>query len=79
MVILFSTDLFFYNIIYYLDGGEFMKVKLFDFEHEQDLEKEINKFLTEKKVEVKDIQYQTSHFCFNGEQIYSFSCMILYK
>lgn len=56
-----------------------MKVKLFDFEHEQDLEDAINKFLSEKKIEIKDICYQTSHFAFNGEQIYSFSCLILYK
>lgn len=30
-----------------------MKVKLFDFEHEQDLEKAVNKFLTDGKIKVK--------------------------
>ena len=57
-----------------------MKVKLFDFEHEQDLEEAMNKFFEEHpKLEVKSIAYDTSHFAFNGEQIYSFSCLILYK
>lgn len=56
-----------------------MKVKLFDLEHEQDLEKAVNKFLTDGKIKVKDIQYQTSHFSLNGEQIYSFSCLICYE
>ncbi len=57
-----------------------MKAKLFDFEHEKDLEEALNKFLTEHpKLELKSIQYQTSHFGINGEQIYSFSCLILYK
>ncbi len=57
-----------------------MKAKLFDFEHEQDLEEALNKFFTEHpKLELKSLHYQTSHFAFNGEQIYSFSCLILYK
>ena len=54
-----------------------MKVKLFDFEHEEDLEEEVNKFIAD--IEVVDIKYQASHFECNGEQIYSFSCMIVYK
>lgn len=54
-----------------------MKVKLFDFEHEEDLEEAINKFICD--IEVIDIKYQVSHFDYNGEQIYSFSCMIVYK
>ena len=55
-----------------------MMVKLFDFEHENDLEKAVNNFLKDK-VEVINILYQTSHFSHNGEQIYSFSCLIFYK
>ncbi len=55
-----------------------MKVKIFDYEHEKDLENAVNSFLKDIK-DVEEIQYQTSHFCANGEQIYSFSCMILYK
>lgn len=57
-----------------------MKVKIFDFEHEQDLEEAINKFFLEHpKIEIKNILYNTSHFGINGEQIYSFSCLVLYK
>lgn len=54
-----------------------MKIKIFDYEHEEDLEKEVNKFISNK--EVVGIQYQTSHFEANGEQIYSFSCLIQYN
>ncbi|MCM1130638.1 MAG: sporulation protein Cse60 [Roseburia sp.] len=57
-----------------------MKVKLFDFEHEQDLEDALNNFFSEHpKIEIKNLCYQTSHFAINGEQIYSFSCLLLYK
>ena len=56
-----------------------MQVKLFDFEHEEDLEDAINLFLKEeKKIKVEKISYQVSNFGINGEQIYSFSCMILF-
>ncbi len=55
-----------------------MKVKLFDFEHEKDLEQAVNTFLKDKN-EIIEIQYQTSHFSFGNEQIFSFSCLILYK
>lgn len=53
-----------------------MKIKIFDFEHEEDLEKEVNKFILGK--EIVAIQYQACHFDSNGEQIYSFSCLIQY-
>ena len=57
-----------------------MKEKLFDFEHEADLEEALNKFFSEHpKMEIKNISYQTSHFAINGEQIYSFSCLLVYK
>ena len=39
-----------------------MKVKVFDFEHEKDLEEAINTFLGDKLIEVIDIKYQSSHF-----------------
>ncbi|MGM9969146.1 MAG: sporulation protein Cse60 [Anaeroplasma sp.] len=55
-----------------------MKVKIFDFEHEEDLEFAINNFLN-SNIELIDLKYQISHFSFNGEQIYSFSCLILYN
>ena len=54
-----------------------MKVKLFDFEHELDLENAINDFIDGKKV--LNIFYQTSHFQSLDEQVYSFSAMIVYE
>lgn len=57
-----------------------MRVKLFDFEHEEDLENAINSFLEdEKDIIIDKISYQVSNFGINGEQIYSFSCLILYR
>ena len=56
-----------------------MKVKIFDESHELDLEKSINEFLEEKKVEVIDIKYQVALSVFSEEQIYCFSAMIIYN
>lgn len=56
-----------------------MQVKIFDYEHERDLEDVINSFLNNKKIEVVDIKYQTSHFFAGNEQVFSFSALILYK
>ena len=57
-----------------------MEVKLFDFEHEEDLEDAINKFLKEEKnITIDKISYQVSNFGINGEQIYSFSCLIVFS
>ena len=54
-----------------------MKVKLFDFEDEKDLENAINDFL-DSTIEVIDIKYQVSASIFSEEQIYCFSAMIIY-
>lgn len=54
-----------------------MQVKIFDFENEEDLEEEINKFL-EKDIEVIDIKYSVSSAIFSEEQIFCFSAMIIY-
>ena len=57
-----------------------MEVKLFDFEHEEDLEVAVNKFLKEEiDITVDKISYQVSNFGINGEQIYSFSCLIVFR
>lgn len=53
-----------------------MKVKVFDFENEEDLEKNINDFIKDK--EVIDIKYQVAFDMSLEEQIYCFSCMIIY-
>lgn len=54
-----------------------MKVKLFDYEDEKDLESAINDFLDDD-MEVIDIKYQVSSCVFSEEQIYCFSAMIVY-
>lgn len=54
-----------------------MKVKIFDCEHELELENMINDFLEEHD-DVIDIKYQINSFMANDEQIYSFSAMIIY-
>ncbi|MDQ0975485.1 hypothetical protein F4694_004453 [Bacillus niacini] len=59
-----------------------IQVKLFDREHEKDLEKEMNRFLRgldEKKL--LDIKYNVAALPEDEEedQIYCFSAMIIYK
>lgn len=54
-----------------------MKVKIFDFEDESDLEKAINSFLKDD-MEVIDIKYSVSSCIFSEEQIFCFSAMIIY-
>ncbi len=54
-----------------------MKVKIFDYEHEFDLEKNVNEFIKSKKI--VDIKYSTSHFSILDEQIYSFSALVMYE
>lgn len=56
-----------------------MKVKLFDESHELDLEKSINKFLSEKDIDLVDIKYQVAINVCGEEQIYCFSAMIIYR
>ena len=56
-----------------------MKVKLFDETHELDLEKSINKFLSDKDINVIDIKYQVALSIVGEEQIFCFSAMIIYS
>ena len=55
-----------------------MKVKIFDFEDEGDLEDAINNFLKELEGDVVEIKHQVSSFPSGEEQIYCFSAMIIY-
>lgn len=64
------------NFIFILVIG--MKVKIFDFEDEKDLEDEVNEFLSEMDGEVIDIKYQVSVSMFSEEQVFCFSAMIVY-
>lgn len=56
-----------------------MKVKVFDENHEKDLEESVNNFLKELEGEVFDIKFQVSVGVFSEEQVYCFSAMVLYK
>ena len=58
-----------------------MKVKIFDCNHEKDLEKEINDFLdSNKNIEVIDIKFSNSIGKNNwGDEIYCFSALIMYQ
>ena len=55
-----------------------MKVKIFDENHEKDLEEKINEFLKDHS-NIIDIKYQVSISMFSEEQIYCFSALIMYK
>lgn len=55
------------------------KVKVFDEEHELDLEDEVNAFLEELEGEVLDIQFQVA-LAYNGKEMeYCFSCFVFYE
>ena len=56
-----------------------MKVKVFDESHEKDLEESINKFISEKNVDIVDIKFAVSTSMYADEQIYCFSALVLYK
>lgn len=57
--------------------GDTMRVKVFDFEDEKDLEDAVNNFLSQD-MDVIDIKYQVSSSVYSEEQIYCFSAMIIY-
>ncbi|WP_062109660.1 sporulation protein Cse60 [Bacillus niameyensis] len=58
-----------------------LQVRLFDCEHEEDLEEEINEFLAELEPKnLKDIKYNVALIGDAGaEQVYCFSAMVLYR
>lgn len=56
-----------------------MKVKIFDENHEKDLEVAINKFLGEMSGDIIDIKYQVAISVFSEEQVFCFSAMIIYN
>lgn len=78
MLVLHIFLTYFSLIIFYSIIGDKMKVKIFDLEHEKDLEKEINAFLDENDCEVVDIKYSVSSSVYSEEQIFCFSAMIIY-
>ena len=56
-----------------------MFVKIFDENHEEDLENAINDFLSYDDIEVIDIKYQISTMYDYKDQIYCYSAMIIYN
>ena len=58
---------------------KYMKVKLFDESDEKDLENDINEFIKKEEPNIIDIKYSVSNSVYSEEQIYCFSCLILYK
>lgn len=55
-------------------------IKVFDEQHEDDLTESVNQFLMKfEDKKVLSIQFSTSHFTSQPEQIYSFSAMIVYR
>jgi len=56
-----------------------LKVKLFDESDEKDLEQDINEFIEKTNPDIIDIKYSVSNSVYSEEQIYCFSCLILYK
>lgn len=59
--------------------GDNVKVKVFDEEHEKDLEDDINAFLEEVNPDVIDIKLSTSSSIYGEEQIYCFTALIMYR
>ncbi len=55
-----------------------MQVKIFDENHEKDLEASINLFLMENTCDIIDIKYQVAITVCGEDQIYCFSAMIVY-
>lgn len=55
-----------------------MKVKIFDYEDEKDLQEEINDFIDDD-IDIIDIKYQVACSIYSEEQVYCFSAMIIYK
>ena len=56
-----------------------MRVKLFDENHENDLESSINEFLKNNNCDIIDIKYQVAIGYNNNEMEYCYSCLIMYE
>jgi len=63
----------------YIKIGDNMKVKMFDENHEKDLEAAINNFLNTVNGDIIDIKYSVAISVFGEEQIYCFTAMVIYS
>lgn len=75
---IYFSDKLFNNFIYNLNVIN-MKVKIFDEEHESDLEKMVNDFLKDNDIDVIEIKYQVAISVCGEDQLYCFSAMIIYN
>lgn len=55
-----------------------MKVKIFDENHENDLESSVNEFLKDDIYDIISIKYQVAITMYGEDQVYCFSAMIIY-
>ncbi len=55
-----------------------MRVKVFDENHENDLETSINEFLKNDNYDIIDIKYQVAIAMYGEDQVYCFSAMVIY-
>ncbi len=56
-----------------------MKVKVFDENHEKDLEKSVNSFICGHNYDIIDIKFNVAVSIFGEEQVFCFSAMVLYE
>lgn len=56
-----------------------MKVKIFDENHEKDLEQAINNFLNQNEVKLVDVKYSVAIAVSGEEQLYCFSALLIYE
>ncbi len=57
----------------------YVKVKIFDESHEDDLGEDINKFIKDERPNIIDIKYSVSTSIYSEEQVYCFSALIMYE
>ena len=56
-----------------------MRVKIFDENHEKDLEVAVNKFLSNLNNDIIDVKYGVTMSVSGEEQLYCFSAMVIYE
>lgn len=65
-------------MLYTFFGDIIMKVKVFDEEHESDLESSLNSFISDNGIDVIDIKFSSSCSVYGEEQVFCFSALVMY-
>ncbi len=65
-------------MLYTFFGDMIMKVKVFDEEHESDLESSLNSFISDNGIDVIDIKFSSSCSVYGEEQVFCFSALVMY-